>query len=90
MQSLEIVLCRPRERVVTAARLKPENLEAVESWCRGSIKGIKLPRNKRCVDIQTDEGEVRVEMGDWVVYDPATNSFQKLSETEFRQQYEAQ
>lgn len=53
--------------VIEAVQITPDNLESVEAWCRGSIKGTKLPREERCIDIQTLEGEMRADMGDWVI-----------------------
>lgn len=43
--------------------LNPKDLEFIASWCGGQIKGIKLPREKQCIDIQTKNGEIRAEMG---------------------------
>lgn len=41
--------------------------EGIEAWCGGAIKGTRLPPEQRCIDIQTLEGEMRAEMGDWVI-----------------------
>ena len=58
---------RKKPVVIEAIRLTPDNLERVEEWCGGSIKGTALPRSERCIDIQTLEGEMRAEIGDWVI-----------------------
>lgn len=50
-----------------ALRVTPENLEIVEAWCGGSIKGTRLPREQRCIDIQTYFGEMSANVGDWIV-----------------------
>jgi hypothetical protein len=52
---------------IQALRLTSSNLEQAEEWCKGSIKGTKLPREKRSIDIQTLEGEMRAEQGDWII-----------------------
>lgn len=58
---------RKKPVVIEAHQLLPDNLEQLERWCKGSIKGTKLPRNERCIDIQTFEGEMRVHMFDWII-----------------------
>jgi hypothetical protein len=58
---------RKKPIVIEAQRLTPHNLEQVEEWCRGSIKGTALPRHDRCIDINTLEGEMRANIGDWVI-----------------------
>jgi hypothetical protein len=50
-------------------QLTPENIEQVAQWCNGSIKGMKLPIEKRCIDFQTPAGEIRAEMWEWIVKD---------------------
>ena len=39
----------------------------VESWCRGSIKGIALPANERIIHIQTLEGEMEGRINDFII-----------------------
>ena len=58
---------RKRPVVVEARRLTLDNLEELEAWCGGAIKGLKLPVEERCIDIQTLEGEMRADMGDWII-----------------------
>ena len=58
---------RKKPVVIEARQLTPLSMESIEAWCGGSIKGIKLPPEKRCIDIQTLEGEMRAQMGDWVI-----------------------
>ncbi len=58
---------RKRPVVIDAEQLSEDNLEVLEQWCRGSIKGIAMPRSKRAIDIQTYEGEMRAEIGDWII-----------------------
>ncbi len=53
--------------VIEAYLLTVDNLEFVERWSGGSIKGISLPRTERVIDIQTLEGEMRANIGDWVI-----------------------
>ena len=58
---------RKKPVVIEAHQLTVDNMEFVEAWCRGSIKGIKLPVEDRCIDIQTLEGEMRANIGDYVI-----------------------
>jgi hypothetical protein len=58
---------KKRPVVIEAVRLSEDNLEQVEKWCKGSIKGIKLPRYQQVIDIQTLEGEMRATIGDWII-----------------------
>lgn len=58
---------RKKPVVIEARRLNEANLEEVATWCRGSIKGVNLPRHERVIDIQTLEGEMRAQMGDWII-----------------------
>jgi hypothetical protein len=58
---------RKKPVVVEANQLTINNISFLESWCGGSIKGIKLPIEERVIDIQTLEGEMRANMGDYIV-----------------------
>jgi len=58
---------KKRPVIIDACQLTPDNIEAVEAWCGGSIKGILLPREDRCIDIQTLEGEMRAIMYDYII-----------------------
>lgn len=58
---------RKKPVVIEAHQLTVDNMEFVEEWCGGSIKGIKLPVEDRCIDIQTLEGEMRAGIGDYVI-----------------------
>jgi hypothetical protein len=58
---------RKRPVVIDAYQLWPNNIETLEQWCGGSIKGTALPLERQCIDIQTLEGEMRAEMGDWII-----------------------
>lgn len=58
---------RKKPVVIEAHKLTPDNIEFLEPWCGGSIKGIRFPVNERCIDIQTLEGEMRAEMGDYII-----------------------
>lgn len=53
--------------VIEAQQLTEENLESLEIWCGGSIKGFKLPRWERVIDIGTLEGEMRANIGDYII-----------------------
>jgi hypothetical protein len=58
---------RKKPVVIEANRLSVENMEQLEQWCGGAIKGTKLPPEQRCIDIQTLEGEMRTNIGDWII-----------------------
>jgi hypothetical protein len=58
---------RKKPVVIEAYQLRPNNIETLEQWCGGSIKGTLLPVVHQCIDIQTLEGEMRAEMGDWII-----------------------
>jgi hypothetical protein len=58
---------RKKPVVIEAEQLTPNNIIRLEGWCGGNVKGIKLPRAEWCIDIQTLEGEMRAEMGDWII-----------------------
>lgn len=58
---------RKKPVVIEAQQLTVFNLEELERWCKGSIKGLRLPANQRVIDIQTLEGEMRAEIGDWII-----------------------
>jgi hypothetical protein len=58
---------RKKPVVIDAVRLSEFNLEAVEAWCRGAIKGTQLPRENQIIHIQTLEGEMTANVGDWVI-----------------------
>ena len=58
---------RKKPVVIEAQQLTAVNLEFVEAWCKGSIKGTVLPREERVIDIFTLEGEMRADIGDWII-----------------------
>jgi hypothetical protein len=58
---------RKKPIVVEAKQLTPDNLEEIETWCCSPIKGTSLPRERRVIDIQTREGEMRASIGDWII-----------------------
>lgn len=62
-----MAMYRKKPVVIEAECLTHYNIERLEKWCGGSIKGIKLPPQNRCIDIQTLEGEMRANMGDYII-----------------------
>lgn len=58
---------RKKPVVIEAQRVTVNNLDQIANWCRGSVKGTKLPLHERVVDIQTLEGEMRADVGDWII-----------------------
>jgi len=53
--------------VIEAEQLSELNILRLEKWCGGSVKGVKLPIKEWCIDIQTLEGEMRADMGDYII-----------------------
>lgn len=58
---------RKKPVVIEARKLTTSNLEQVESWCQGSIRGVNLPPSERVIEIQTLEGDMRASVGDYVI-----------------------
>jgi len=58
---------RKKPVVIEARQITENNLEEIEAWCGGSIKGDSLPRNLRLIVIPTREGGRRALIGDWVI-----------------------
>jgi len=58
---------RKKPIVIEAEQLTVDNIERLESWCNGSIKGIKLPIEERIIHIQTLEGEMTANIGDYII-----------------------
>lgn len=58
---------RKRPIVVEARLLTTENIKSLEEWCGGSIKGTSLPVGERVIAIQTLEGEMWADIGDWII-----------------------
>ena len=58
---------RKKPVVIDAMRLTTLNMLEVEDWCRGQIKGVLLPVENRIIHIQTLEGEMTANIGDWII-----------------------
>lgn len=56
-----------RLAVVEAHQLEAGNLNALALWCNGSVKGVMLPPERRCIDFSRLGEEQRAEVGDWIV-----------------------
>lgn len=52
---------------IEAQQVQEETIEQVAVWCHGSIRGIRLPKREWVISIETLEGEMRAEVGDWVI-----------------------
>lgn len=77
------------KKSVIAVQLTEYNLIEVENWCGGSIKGIALPENQRVIDIQTYSGEIRAEVGDFIIKDELSlNKYKILKELDFNKMFE--
>lgn len=53
--------------VIEARQLRVDNMESIEAWCHGSIKGMRLPPEERIIHIQTLEGEMTARINDWII-----------------------
>ena len=58
---------RKKPVIIEAHQLTVFNLEELEQWCGGSIKGLRLPAKERVIRIQTLEGEMEAKIGDWII-----------------------
>lgn len=58
---------RKKAYQVEARQVTVGNLESIEAWSNGAIKGTKLPRDQRIIEIQNAGIEQRAEVGDWIV-----------------------
>lgn len=60
-----------KKPVVIEARLFDQitiyDQEMLADWCRGKLRGIKLPVEERVIQIQTLEGEIDASFGDWII-----------------------
>lgn len=41
--------------------------ERLADWCRGRLRGTRLPATERVIQIDTLEGEITASHGDWVI-----------------------
>jgi hypothetical protein len=72
-----------------AVQLDPDNLEMVACWCRGNIKGLKLPRERRVIDfLDHNQEEQRVYCGHYVVREPTGVLIVFRDEGAFRAAYQ--
>lgn len=60
-----------KKPVVIEARLFDQitiyDQEMLADWCGGKLRGVKLPVEKRVIQIQTLEGEIDASFGDWII-----------------------
>lgn len=56
-----------RSEEIYAEALTEDNLEALSSWCGGSVYGTRSPRNLRAIDLVSMGIEQRCEMGQMIV-----------------------
>lgn len=82
---------RKKPIVVEAYKLTVENMDKLEEWCHGSIRGTKLPARERVIKLWTYEGEMIAELGDYIVKEPfptETRKFYPCKPDIFKQTYE--
>ena len=77
------------KKLIEAVQLTEHNLIEVENWSGGCIKGTALPAVERVIDIQVYSGEIRAEIGDFIIKDESSrNKFKILKEFDFNQMFE--
>jgi len=74
---------------VEARQVTADNLEEIELWCLGSIKGTMLPREQRAIDIwcQYADSEFRAEVGDYILHDKDYDLWSVMSKRLFNRLY---
>lgn len=82
---LQLIKVRPRSQFdCEAVRLSPDNLDEAAAWCRGNVKGIRLPPEQRVIDFyDQNQSEQRAACGDWIVRSPAGEFFVYRNEAMF-------
>lgn len=58
---------RKKPVVIIARRLTTENQEELADWCNGKLRGTRLPVADRIIQIETLEGEMDANVGDWII-----------------------
>ena len=58
---------RKKPVIIEARQLCTYNMEHIEDWCGGRIRGTKLPVQDRIIQIDTLEGEMEAKIGDWII-----------------------
>jgi len=78
---------RKKPSLVEARQVTVGNLESVEAWCGGSMRGILLPRSQRIIEVNNQGIEQRAEVGDWVVKE-ANGTLNVYTDEAFRLMHE--
>lgn len=63
-------LFRKKPVVIEAVKFDATNIhdqEQLANWCGGRLRGVKLPSEKRVIQIDTLEGEMDASFGDWII-----------------------
>ena len=83
----EIYETRPQE--VEVRKVTEDNLEEVELWCMGSIKGTMLPRKDRVIDIWNTflDTDQRAEMADYIIHNKEHNYYEVVPNKVFDKLY---
>ena len=79
---------RKKPVVIEAKQLTTQNLHELEDWCQGDILGVKLPLEDQVIEIHTLEGDMRANMGDWIIKG-VQGEFYPCKPDIFEQTYEA-
>lgn len=71
---------------IEAHQLTVENINQLAHWCKGHVKGTKLPVKDQCIEIQTLEGEMEANIGDYIIKG-IENEFYPCKESIFKASY---
>lgn len=81
----------PKPEICEAVCFDVTDLDAQErmaDWCKGRLRGTKLPAQDRIIQIDTlDGGEAEANFGDWILRE-ASGRFRVLPEAELRKLYD--
>ena len=80
----------PKRQDVVARVLTEANIGELEKWTEGSIKGTSLPAKDRVLDIWDTftDSELRVNMGEVIVYCAGTNRWEVFTLDQFNMLFE--
>ncbi len=80
----------PKRQDVEARLLTEDNINELEKWTEGSIKGTKLPIKDRVLDIWDTftDSELRVNMGEVIVYCAGTKRWEVYTLDQFNMLFE--
>lgn len=80
-----------KPQVVEAKQLTVDNLEELETWSGGSIKGIKLPKKDQVIEVWDNFTgcELRAGIGDYLVFNQDLNQWSVYTDKQFERLFRA-